>query len=299
MDLLNRIKAEITHLGSIFIRVLLIEDSDEIKKVKEVIKKDPYLSLVQLDFFRTEKIINECCQLYYEMRKDKDGISFEDAKKIVTNDNLTFAVLLTNLNYVDVFVVGKETSSKECFTKILRIIKPAPGLRCSATMALIKQQKIIFLSDVALNLKVEKDDIYDIARASVGIAKNIFNIKENHVVCASYVSDIIIDEKYNDYNLLGYLQYDAIVDLNVRKKKLQKVINYEFNHIIFQNIETANTVYKLMNKQLDYQAVGTFINYLNKSIGMVSRSATVEELILTIYCLVLDYLKRYQNENKK
>ena len=90
---INKLKNKLKNLAKKPIKVLFIEQSLEIDKAKKMLSQDTLINIVDLSSFKTPEIINECEEIWYELRKLK-GESRNDAQ-IAVNDNLNFAVCLS------------------------------------------------------------------------------------------------------------------------------------------------------------------------------------------------------------
>lgn len=285
---INKLKNKLKNLAKKPIKVLFIEQSLEIDKAKKMLSQDTLINIVDLSSFKTPEIINECEEIWYELRKLK-GESRNDAQ-IAVNDNLNFAVCLSYLKKIDVLIVGANLSSKTCFSSILKILKNPKGSIAYSTMVMINKRELIFMSDCALNLNLNKQQMIDVAKYSCTISRNYFDVLNNHVGYISYLSqnDVIYQNK--NFDFIGPIQFDAVVDLKVRNKKVPNIHQYHINHYVFDNISIANTVFKIYQTKLNYLTVGTYISNILAKVSVISRSASSDEIIATTYLLCVAFL---------
>lgn len=287
--LLKKIEDKVNQKTDQFLRVLFIESTDEIVEAKSILKKNKNLFIFELDYFNTKKIQDECATVWYQKRKHK-GMTLDAAKQIIKN-KLDFAVALVYLKYVDVLVVGAELSSKTCFSSILKLLKKDTNNFASSTMAMFKNNNLIFMSDCALNLSLNNNELLDVAKHSQKIAENYFDVKNNYHAYISYISDNYFQNKINgEINIVGPMQFDSVVDIKTRIKKLPNVHKEKINHFLFDNIATANTVFKIYQKELGYKTIGSFVSNLDYRVSVISRSADVHEILLTTYFMLYAFL---------
>lgn len=269
------------------IKLLIIEESKELNQAIKMLDLSLFQVCTLVDF-DNETIKEECANYWYQQRKNKDCVSLDDAYSSLKNNLINFATCLISLNYVDLFVVGVVYDSKSCFSSLLKILKNPDQSPAYSTMVMCKGKEIIFMSDCALNLSISQQEIKPLINYSYKLAKDCFFIEDNYAGLIGYHTANSFNDP--DLNLLGPLQFDAIVNLQVRTKKLPNSHNYTINHYIFQELTTANVVFKIYAQKMDYMTIGTYIHNLKRSVSVLSRSATSNEILATIYLLAYDFI---------
>ncbi|WP_016829218.1 phosphate acyltransferase [Ureaplasma urealyticum] len=288
LNVVNKLKIKLENLTKKPLKVLFIEQSLEIDKAKQILSQNSLINIVDLASFKTPEIISECENIWYELRKSK-GESQKDAQLAISND-LNFAVCLSYLKKIDILIVGANLSSKTCFSSILKILKNPNGSIACSTMVMASEQELIFMSDCALNLTLNKDQMIDVAKHSYTIAKKYFEVLNNHAAYISYLSQNDVLYQNNDFDFIGPMQFDAVVDLRVRNKKIINSHQNHINHYVFDNISIANTIFKIYQTKLHYLTIGSYISNILTKVSVISRSASVDEIVATTYLLCVAFL---------
>lgn len=269
------------------IKLLIIEESDVLDQAIQLLDQSLF-KVFRLFDFNDQSIKEKCALFYYEQRKNKDNISLEDAYRSIESNPINFASALIGLNYVDILILGIIYDSKSCFSSILKLLKNPDNSTAYSTMVMYKDNELIFMSDCALNISINKEQIKPLVNYSYLLAKQCFFIDQNYAGLISYQTN-------NDYsdssiNLLGSLQFDALVDPKVRAIKLANSHNHIINHYIFLDLITANTIFKIYAYKMNYLTIGSYIHNIQRSISVLSRSATVDEIVATVYLLGFDFV---------
>ena len=93
----------------------------------------------------------------------------------------------------------------------------------------------------------------------------------------------IIKDKRPDLQIVGPIQYDAAVDINVRKTKMPGSLDVgQASVFIFPDLNTGNNTYKAVQRETKALAIGPIIQGLNKPVNDLSRGCTIEDIFNTV-----------------
>ena len=86
-----------------------------------------------------------------------------------------------------------------------------------------------------------------------------------------------------DLKVEGPIQYDAVVDPSVGKKKLpNSEVAGRASVLIFPDLNTGNNTYKAVQRETGALAIGPMLQGLNKPVNDLSRGCTVDDVFNTV-----------------
>lgn len=239
----------------------------------------------------------------YVKRKDK-GLTEEDANKLIENPNY-FAIMMLELGFVDGYVCGAVTSTKDSLKPALQIIKgKSKDSLISSFFVMINANKpfgyngALVLADCGLNENPDINALAKIAIDSAYTAENLCMFDKAKVAMLSYstfgsASSEMIDKVVNAVKLAneiapelaieGEMQIDAAVIPEVASLKApnSSVAGYA-NVLVYPDLNAGNIAYKTMQRFGDYKAIGPLCQGFKKPVNDLSRGASVEEIIFAI-----------------
>lgn len=230
-----------------------------------------------------------------QLRKHK-GLNKNHANELI-KDNIVLATLMLEKGDVDGLVAGINHTTAHTIRPALQFIKTKKdtSLVSSIFFMLLSNQVLVY-ADCAINKEPTSNQLAEIAIQSADSAK-LFGLSPR-LAMISYstknsgngasvqkVKDAteIVHLKRPDLIIDGPLQYDAAtVPYVAMKKNPTSCISGNANILIFPDLNTANTVYKAVQRVTHTIAIGPILQGLKKPINDLSRGAMVEDIIYTI-----------------
>ncbi len=245
----------------------------------------------------TFKDIDILINRYYELRKHK-GITLEDAKKIVMNNDLVFANMLVETNYYDGVVAGNISSSSDTIRSSLQTIGSKNGASSYFIIELddksIGYNGILLYSDCGMIQNPTSEQLVSIAKSSYDSFISLINSTpkiaflshstNNSSKCNDqekvYNAVKIFKEKYPNIIADGEMQFDCAIDKDVANVKYPNSnIKGDANIMIFPDLDSANIAYKITERLAHAKVYGPIIQGLNKPSNDLSRGTSVESII--------------------
>lgn len=252
----------------------------------------------------------EYAQLLAELRKKK-GMTVEQARKLVTTNNLYLGCMIIKTGGADGQISGALSTTSDTLRPALQIIKCSPGISCvSGAMLLITDKKeygengIVVIGDVAVTPNPTADQLSQIAYTTAHTAKSVAGFAEPRVAMLSfstkgsakdaidkatgksaYIIDKVLDatklikENYPGLKVDGELQSDAALVPSVAKTKApESDIAGKANVLIVPNLEVGNISYKLVQRLGGVMAIGPILQGIARPVNDLSRGCSVSDI---------------------
>ncbi len=284
---------------------------------KEVIEE----LMLELDFNEDIEIIDpksdeqsakriEYAEKYWERRK-RSGVTFFDAKRLM-RERSYFAAMMLNLGDADAMVSGYARSYPTAVRPVLETIGKYDGVDKVATTNLMLTSKgPLFFSDTSINIDPTAKELANIAQmtnytmkmfglkpvialisyANFGSSKDPHALKVREAVQMLHKSnpDMIVD---------GEIQTDFALNADMLKNKFpfSKLAGNKVNALIFPNLDSANSNYKLLKEQKGVESIGPIMLGMKKSAHIFQLGASVEEMVNMTAIAVVDAQQKEKRE---
>lgn len=272
---------------------------------KETIEKDAKsygfdLSGIELVDPKTAPSLDDYVATLVELRKSK-GMTEEEARKLLTESNTYFGVMMVKKGDADGLVSGACHSTADTLRPSLQILKTKPGTKLvSAFFVMVVpdckygENGTFVFSDCGLNQNPTAEELAAIAESSAESFRFLVG-KEPRVAMLSYstlgsakhddvtkVQEATRIAKENNPNLLleGELQLDAALVESVASLKApnSKVAGHA-NTLIFPNLDAGNIGYKLVQRLAKAEAYGPMTQGIARPVNDLSRGCNAEDIV--------------------
>lgn len=237
----------------------------------------------------------EYVQTLYELRKNKN-LSMEMARDLML-DVSYFGTMMVYKGEADGMVSGAAHTTQHTIRPALQFVKTKPGIATvSSVFFMCLPNRVSIFGDCAVNPNPTSEQLADIAISSAETSK-MFGI-EPKIAMLSYSSgssgegeDVdkvrqateLVKQGRPDLKVEGPIQYDAVVDPSVGKKKLpNSEVAGRASVLIFPDLNTGNNTYKAVQRETGALAIGPMLQGLNKPVNDLSRGCTVDDVFNTV-----------------
>lgn len=250
---------------------------------------------------------------YWERRK-RNGVTFFDAKRLM-RERSYFAAMMVNAGDADAMVSGYARSYPTAVRPVLETIGKYEGVDKVATTNLMLTSKgPLFFSDTSINIDPSAKELANIAQmtnytmkmfglkpviamisyANFGSSKDPHAAKVREAVQLLHKSnpDMIVD---------GEVQMDFALNSEMLKSKFpfSKLAGNKVNALIFPNLDSANSNYKLLKEQKGVESIGPIMLGMKKSVHIFQLGASVEEMVNMTAIAVVDAQQKEKRENER
>ena len=272
---------------------------------KETVEKDVQsygfdLSGIEILDPKTSPSLDDYVATLVELRKSK-GMTEEEARKLLTESNTYFGVMMVKKGDADGLVSGACHSTADTLRPSLQILKTKPGTKLvSAFFVMVVpncqygENGTFVFSDCGLNQNPTAEELAAIAESSAESFRFLVG-KEPKVAMLSYSTlgsakhdDVtkvqeatrIAKENNPDLLLEGELQLDAALVESVASLKApgSKVAGHA-NTLIFPNLDAGNIGYKLVQRLAKAEAYGPMTQGIARPVNDLSRGCSAEDIV--------------------
>ncbi|UVD81927.1 phosphate acetyltransferase [Mycoplasma iguanae] len=292
-------------------KILLIDGDDKrAQEAAKLLKKtglvEPVLLLEKFEVVEgvttivmEKKQQKEFAQKFFELRKGKET---EEAATKAMETRPFYAMMLLQQQLVDGVVGGLLYTTGDILRAAFKIIGAKPGIKTiSSAIVMAKGSKSLIFSDISVNINPNEIQLHEIGLNAADFAKSLELDPKVAFLSFSTDGSAISDETkkvveatrlYNEKApqnpAIGEVQFDAALDLEVRKSKYKKNSFAEVaNVLIFPDLNSGNIGYKIAQRLGDYEAIGPIITGINKPVNDLSRGATVNDVYGTVLITTL------------
>lgn len=249
-----------------------------------------------------------------ELRKKK-GMSEEEARKLLTESNTYFGMMMVKMGDADGLVSGACHSTADTLRPALQILKTKPGTKLVSAFFVMNvpdcpygENGSFVFSDCGLNQNPTSEELAAIAEASADSFRFLIG-KEPKVAMLSYSTkgsakhdDVtkvqeavrIAKEERPELALDGELQLDAaLVPAVAALKAPSSEVAGHANTLIFPNLDAGNIGYKLVQRLGKAEAYGPMTQGIARPVNDLSRGCSTDDIvgvvaITSVQCQLFD-----------
>lgn len=282
-----------------------------IEKIKNLIKEHNLdLSDVKIiDPRYEEELLGQYAHILFNKRKRR-GITLYEAKKLMRDRN-HFGAMMVEIGEADALISGLTKNYPLTIRPALQIIGMDEQVNKVAGMYLmLTKQGPIFLADTTVNIDPSADDLVDITTV---VAKSVqkFNITPR-IAMLSYsnfgssetVNPMkvrraveILHERYPEMIVDGEMQANFALNPNLLEENypFSKLTGAAANTLIFPNLDSGNSAYKILQEIGGAEAVGPILIGMKKPVHVLQLGSSVREIVNMITIAVVDAQSKEAN----
>jgi malate dehydrogenase (oxaloacetate-decarboxylating)(NADP+) len=229
---------------------------------------------------------------YYQLRQRR-GVTLSEARDLIRNRNL-FGCMMVRQGDADALVSGVTAHYPETIRPALQTIQLKPGVHRVAGLYVLVTRKgdLLFLADCAVNIEPTAEDLAEIAVGAAQAARR-FDVEPRvamlsfsnfgsakHPQCEKVrrAAELV---KQADPSLMvdGEMMADTAVTPELLNDYPFSTLKGPANVLIFPDLDSANTAYKLLMRIGGAEALGPILMGLSKPAYVLVRGAEVEDIV--------------------
>ncbi len=242
---------------------------------------------------------NEYKALLYELRSHK-GMTEEKAEEILSNDYLTYGIMMVKAGDADGMVAGACHATADTLRPALQILRTAPGVEMVSGFFIMcipdceyGENGTFVFGDCGLNQDPDANELAVIAKTSADSFKSLVGAQPKvamlshstkgsakHALVDKVTNAVnIAHDKYPGLILDGELQLDAAIVPEVAESKApDSFVAGNANVLIFPNLDAGNIGYKLVQRLGKAEAYGPLLQGLSKPVNDLSRGCDTPDV---------------------
>ena len=297
--------AQIVHEDGIGFPVLL-GNVEVIKELKKEIEFDDEVIIIDPKSDDQKESREKYGRSYWSKRKRK-GASLEDSIDKMKQRNY-FAGMMLSSGDVEALISGHSRSYPVTFKPIMETIGKAKGIENVATTNLMITSKgPLFFSDTSINIDPSPKELATITNMTADTVKmfglkpsiamvSYSNFGSNSHPSASKVNKAVkyLHRYFPELDVDGEVQTDFALNKKMLKDRFSfsKLSGKKVNTLIFPNLDSANTNYKLVKELDNALSIGPIMMGMSKAAHITQLGASVDEIVNMSALAVVDAQKK-------
>ena len=256
--------------------------------------------------------LNEYANIYWKNRHRK-GVTLYAAQKLMRERNY-FASMMVNVGDADAMISGYSRAYPVVIRPVIETIGKFKGVsKIATTNLMLTKRGPLFLSDTSINIDPTAKELANIAQmtnytmkmfgikpviamisyANFGSSKHpqASKVRQAVELLHRIVPDTIVD---------GELQTDFALNAKMLKKTFpfSKLAGKKVNALIFPNLDSANSNYKMLKELDGVESVGPIMLGMKKAVHILQLGASVEEMVNIAAVAVVDAQQKEKREEE-
>lgn len=309
----NMLQAASTAMKECICKPILLGNDELIGKLAESIGVDlSGMQIINLRHPNEEDRRIRYAQLLTEKRQ-REGMTYAEAHEKMFDRNY-FGMMMVEAGEADAFITGTYSKYAETIQIAKEVIGIREGYKHFGAMHIMNTKcGTYFLADTLINRKPTTETLIDIAKLSYDSVR--FFAKDPVIAMVSYSnfgSDNqgsplrvheaikILHEQYPEIIIDGEMQMNFALNNKLRDKSypFNKLKGREVNTIVFPNLSSANSAYKMMLEMGVAESIGPIQMGLNKPIHFTDIASSTRDIVNLTTVAVLDAIVQ-ERRNKQ
>ena len=272
---------------------ILLGRKEIITELMKEIEFDDDVEIIDPKSDDQSKKLNEYAGIYWKQRERK-GVTLYAAQRLMRERNY-FASMMVNVGDADAMISGYSRAYPVVVRPVLETIGKFKGVnKIATTNLMLTKRGPLFLSDTSININPTAKELANIAQMT-NYTMKMFGIKPV-IAMISYanfgssknpeakkVRDAvsILHRVSPDTIVDGELQTDFALNSELLKKSFpfSKLAGKKVNALIFPNLDSANSNYKLLKELKNVESIGPIMLGMKKAAHILQLGASVEEIV--------------------
>ncbi|MDR3118573.1 MAG: NADP-dependent malic enzyme [Mediterranea sp.] len=290
----NMLKAAVEAKAEGICRPILLGNDERIEKLaKELDLSLEGIEIVNLRHDR-EATRRERYAHILAGKRAREGATYEEANDKMFERNY-FGMMMVETGDADAFITGLYTKYSNTIKVAKEVIGIRPEYRHFATMHILNSKKgTYFLADTLINRHPSEETLIDVARLAEETVRffnhtpviamlSYSNFGSDQAGSPAKVHKAVeyMQKNYPDIAIDGEMQVNFAMSRELRDTKypFTRLVGKDVNTLVFPNLSSANSGYKLIQVMTDSELIGPIQMGLNKPIHFTDIESSVREIV--------------------
>ncbi len=290
----NMIKAAVEAKAEGICNPVLLGNDERIAKIAKSLKLD--LKGVEIVNLRHDKEMarRERYARILAEKRAREGATYDEACDKMFEPNY-FGMMMVETGDADAFITGTYTKYSNTIKVAKEVIGIRPGFKAFGTMHIVNSKKgTYYIADTLINRHPRTETLIDIARLAdhtvrffnhtpVMAMLSYSNFGADTEGSPKTVHDAVdyLQKEYPDMLIDGEMQVNFALDNELRDRKFpfNKLKGKTVNTLVFPNLSSANSAYKLIQGMSDAELIGPIQMGLNKPVHFTDIESSVRDIV--------------------
>ena len=246
--------------------------------------------------------LNEYQEFFYK-KHNRRGILKDEAHRLA-QDPYYFATLATRLNHAQGMVCGSTRNYADAIKPLLLLMK-TPLVEASALNIALLKDRILILSDTAVQVDPSVEDLVNIARNAgsvatyLGLTPRVAFLSYSNFTQQKGLPEKMakaayqLKKRFPNFLVDGDIQADAALNTKISSTlfPFSDLSKESANVLIFPNLAASNIGYKLLKQLSEADIIGPFLIGLSRPAHIVQRTGFSDDIVQTITMTLFEIYK--------
>lgn len=292
---------------------VLLGRKEIILELMSQIELDTDLEIIDPKSDEQNDKLNYYAEKHWKNRR-RHGVSLYDAQKLMRERNY-FASMMVNEGDADAMISGYSRAYPAVVRPVLETIGKFDGvIKVATTNLMLTKRGPLFISDTSINIDPTAKELAKIAQMTNYTMKmfglnpviamisyaNFGSSKDPHATKVQEAVELL--HKSNPDMLVdGELQTDFALNPEMLQKKFpfSKLAGKKVNALVFPNLDSANSNYKLLKELNNVESIGPIMLGMRKPVHILQLGASVEEIVNMAAVAVVDAQQKEKREREQ
>ncbi len=310
----NMLKAAVEAKSEGLCHPILLGNEERIEKTaKELDLNLEGIEIVNLRHDREAERRDRYAHILAEKRA-REGASFDEATDKMFERNY-FGMMMVETGEADAFITGLYTKYSNTIKVAKEVIGIQEGFNHFGTMHILNSKKgTFFLADTLINRHPDTATLTDIAKLAANTVRffnqtpvmamlSYSNFGSDQTGSPLKVHEAVrqMQEAYPDLAIDGEMQVNFAMNKDLRDAKypFTRLFDKDVNTLIFPNLSSANSSYKLIQAMNDTELIGPIQMGLNKPIHFTDSESSVRDIVNITAVAVIEAIVAGKTKNAK
>ena len=239
----------------------------------------------------------------FARKMERKGYTPQEAEDKMYERNY-FGMMMVETGEADAFITGLYTKYSNTIKVAKEVIGIRPEYKHFATMHILNSKKgTYFISDTLINRHPDAETLIDVARLTEETVRffnhtpvmamlSYSNFGSDQVGSPATVHHAVdyMQKNYPDLAIDGEMQVNFAMNTQLRDAKypFTRLAGKDVNTLVFPNLSSANSGYKLIQAMCDTELIGPIQMGLNKPIHFTDFESSVRDIVNITAVAVID-----------
>jgi malate dehydrogenase (oxaloacetate-decarboxylating)(NADP+) len=247
-------------------------------------------------------------------KRGRQGATLDESNDKMYERNY-FGMMMVETGDADAFITGLYTKYSNTIKVAKEVIGIREGFNHFATMHIFSSKNgTLFLADTLINRHPTTETLIDIAKLAQSTVRlfarepkmamlSYSNFGSDETGSPASVHEAVskLQKEFPDLAIDGEMQLNFALDRKLRDRKFpfSRLVGQEVNTLIFPNLSSANTAYKLLQEMAEGESIGPLQMGLNKPVHFTDFESSVRDIVNITAVAVIDALVQEQIDKRK